>query len=128
MSEEQKEMADESVSETVCTERTARIEQKIDSLGTTIAASITHLGDKVEVLVKNQKERVDKHDEEIRDIYEQMVTMGREISSLVQWKANGERKTDISNRRHVLVTGIAVLVVGILSNSSKLIEWLSKLR
>lgn len=108
------------VIEKVCIERVGRLKSEIESGLSTVVAKVEGVDNKIDLLIENCIIILNKHEEKIETMNGKIGGISTQVTELVQWKVNGERGQDVWYKRQAFVTGVAVLLVGILSNISKI--------
>ena len=116
----------EYVGEKECIERVKRIEEKIDAAILTISNSVDKLGSLVNIVISHHDKTLDRHEKVFGEQAEQMADINEQIASLLQWKADEYREQDATSKRNMLLTSVAVLVIGILSNIGKIVSVIQK--
>ncbi len=119
MAEEEESTLEESW-EKVCKERTENITNQIKASTELLGGKISQVDEKIETLIQNHADILERHEEEIKDGREAVGEINVQMGAILQWKANGEEKKAAWYRHQGFVITVAVFIVGILSNINKI--------
>ena len=104
------------VTDKTCEERTNNIKTTMESLES-----------KINIVIGHHKERMDDNKENIKELAGLVRENGEHVRSILQWKKDKDEKKDLSFRMMTIITGIAVMMVGIFSNITRIITFMARI-
>ena len=119
--DEQVPLVPNGVSADVFDERTKRLEAAIENLSNIVITKFVAFDEKTEIILQAHTDKLDKQEEDIHSVNKEVKDIGKQVTGILQWKEDGEKKRDVWFKWQVAITSVAVLLVGLLSNMSKVI-------
>lgn len=115
------------VTDQVCEARLESIKTQIQTSETRVIGRVKVVDGKLDIIIKHYKEKMNEHEKSIGSLKEKTNDAEIQIERILQWKANGEKKKEVTFKTMTIAIGIAVGSVGLFSNMQKIIAFIVKL-
>lgn len=119
--------SNEPVTDKICIERIENIKTAIRSSETRVLGKINGIAEKIDIVINHHKERIDSNEDEIGETAKKMAEVEIQTERVLQWKEDGEKKRDITVKTMTIFTGLAIVIVSLLSNLARIITFIVKI-